>query len=105
LTMTEEKGPHQSYYQMKRVDLYKKFIAELLKEGKAYPCYCTKDEIEAMRRLAQLEKRPPRYNGRCRTLTEKQKSDFKTEGKPFSIRFRMPEEGITIVEIGRASCR
>ncbi len=98
LTMTSEKGPHQSYYQMKRVDIYKKYIGELLKEGNAYPCYCTKDEIEAMRRLAQLEKRPPKYEGRCRNLTDAQRKQNDAGGKPFSIRFRMPEEGTTIVD-------
>ncbi|MBI3553873.1 MAG: glutamate--tRNA ligase [Elusimicrobia bacterium] len=98
LTLNREKGPHQSYFQMKRVDLYKKHIGDLLKEGKAYPCYCTKDEIEAMRRLAQLEKRPPRYDGRCRNLSAQQKKDHEASGKPFSIRFRMPDDGTTIVD-------
>jgi len=50
-----------------------------------------------MRRLAQLEKRPPRYDGRCRNLTEKQKSDFIAQGKTASIRFRMPDDGVTVV--------
>lgn len=97
LDLKNEKGPHQSYYQMRRTEHYKKYTEQFLKEGKAYPCFCSKDELDAMRRLAQLEKRPPRYDGRCRNLTEKQKSDFIAQGKTASIRFRMPDEGVTVV--------
>jgi nondiscriminating glutamyl-tRNA synthetase len=97
LDLGREQGPYQSYYQMKRVYLYKKYVSQLVTDGKAYRCYCTKDEIEAMRRLAQLEKRPPKYDGRCRRLTEQQKKDNDAGGKPFSIRFRMPDEGATVV--------
>src|SRR5262249_16357107 len=60
----KEKGPYGPYFQMKRVEHYRKYIDQLLKEQKAYHCYCTPEEIEAMRRRAQLEKRPPRYEGR-----------------------------------------
>lgn len=92
-----DKGPHAPYFQMKRLDTYNKYFDQLIKAGKAYECFCTKEELDAMRKLAQLEKRPPRYDGRCRNLTDKQKSEFKTAGKPSSLRFKMPEEGVTIV--------
>ncbi len=92
-----DQGPYGPYFQMKRLELYQKYIKQLLQEGKAYPCYCSKEDLEAMRRLAQLEKRPPRYDGRCRNLTDKQKRDLEAQGKKASIRFRMPDEGVTVV--------
>ena len=92
-----DRGPYAPYYQMKRLELYNKHLKQLLDEGKAYPCYCSKEELEAMRRLAQLEKRPPRYDGRCRLLTARQRQELEASGKKPSVRFRMPEEGATVV--------
>lgn len=93
-----DKGPFSPYFQMQRVDLYRKYLDQLLKEGKAYRCYCTKEELEEMRRLATLEKRPPRYDGRCRSLTDAQRAANESAGKKWSVRFKMPTDGVTIVE-------
>ncbi len=51
-------GPYAPYRQSERIDLYKQHAVKLLAEGKAYKCYCTPEELEAERRLAQAEKRP-----------------------------------------------
>ncbi|MBI3550153.1 MAG: glutamate--tRNA ligase [Elusimicrobia bacterium] len=93
----KEKGPHSPYFQMKRLEFYNKYKDQLLSEGKAYRCYCTKEELDAMRRQAQLEKRPPRYDGRCRTLTDAQRKANEAAGRAASIRFRMPDDGATVV--------
>ncbi|MFI5346617.1 MAG: glutamate--tRNA ligase [Elusimicrobiota bacterium] len=93
-----DKGPHSPYYQMQRVAIYRKFLDQLVAEGKSYRCYCTKEELDEMRRIAQLEKRPPRYDGRCRSLTDAQRAAQDAAGKKFSIRFKMPVEGATIVD-------
>jgi nondiscriminating glutamyl-tRNA synthetase len=95
---TTDKGPYSPYYQMKRVDVYRKHLNELLSSGKAYRCYCTKEELDQMRKLAQLEKRPPRYDGRCRALTEDQRKAKEAAGQKFSIRFKMPADGATVVD-------
>ncbi len=88
-----DKGPYAPYYQMKRVDVYRKHLQMLAESGMAYRCYCTKEELDQMRKLAQLEKRPPRYDGRCRALTAP------PAGKTaFSWRFKMPDSGATIVD-------
>jgi nondiscriminating glutamyl-tRNA synthetase len=94
----KDRGPHSPYFQMQRVDVYRKYLNQLLESGKAYKCYCTKEELDEMRRLAQLEKRPPRYDGRCRSLTKEQQAAHEAAGKKFSIRFKMPTEGTTVVE-------
>ena len=98
ITETTDKGPHSPYYQMQRVHIYRKYLDQLVAAGKAYKCYCTKEELDAMRKLAQLEKRPPRYDGRCRDLTPDQQKAQEQAGKKFSYRFKMPQEGATIVE-------
>ena len=68
------KGDHAPYYQAVRADngLYKKYIDQLIAEGKAYKCYCTKEELEEMHEQAVKEHRPPRYPGKCRNLTKVQ---------------------------------
>ena len=93
-----DKGPFAPYYQMQRVDVYRKHLHQLLAAGRAYKCYCTKEELDEMRRLAQLEKRPPRYDGRCRQLTDSQRATLETQGKKFSYRFKMPPDGATVVD-------
>ncbi len=96
-TLEKDRGPYAPYFQMKRIDSYRAFARKLLQEGRAYPCYCTKEELDAMRRLAQLEKRPPRYDGRCRDLTDEKRREFEAAGKKAVLRFRMPDEGTTAV--------
>lgn len=93
-----EKGEFGPYYQSKRADmgLYNKYAQQLLAEGKAYYCYCTPEELEEERRRATLEKRPPRYNGKCRDLTPEQRKDLEAQGRKPVIRFKMPLEGETV---------
>ncbi len=93
-----DRGPYAPYSQMQRVAIYRRSLDQLIKEGKAYRCYCTKEELDEMRRLAQLEKRPPRYDGRCRSLSDAQRAATEAQGKKFSIRFKMPTEGVTVVD-------
>lgn len=92
-----EKGNSGPYVQSKRQDagIYKKHAERLLKEGMAYRCYCTPEELEDMRRKAQLEKRPLRYDGRCRKLSNAQAEDFERQGRRPALRFSMPQEGKT----------
>ena len=88
------KGPHSPYYQAQRADqgLYKKYIDDLLARGLAYKCYCTEEELEAMRKDALANHRPPRYDGRCRNLTKEQQAELEAQGRKYVIRFKMPKE-------------
>ncbi|MBI4371629.1 MAG: glutamate--tRNA ligase [Elusimicrobia bacterium] len=96
--LRSDKGRCGPYYQMRRVDLYRAQRDRLLKDGKAYRCYCTKEELDEMRRLAQLEKRPPRYDGRCRSLTEAKRRELEASGRKAAVRFQMPGDGVTVIE-------
>jgi len=93
-----DKGPHSPYFQMQRVSIYRTYLDKLVAGSKAYRCYCTKEELDEFRRVAQLEKRPPRYPGKCRALSPAQRAEQESAGKKFSIRFKMPSDGATIVD-------
>ena len=92
-----EKGSFGPYVQSAReaAGIYKKYAEELLESGKAYHCYCTPAELDEMRKKAQLEKRPPKYEGLCRNLSEARKKEFEAQGRKPVIRFRMPDDGFT----------
>lgn len=92
------KGNFPPYYQAQRADIgiYKKYIDQLLAEGKAYKCYCTPEELEDMRQKAHAEHRPPRYPGKCRNLTKEQQAELEAQGRKYVIRFKMPSEGETV---------
>jgi glutamyl/glutaminyl-tRNA synthetase len=66
----EKGGDFGPYFQMQRLELYAAAAQRLLAEGKAYPCYCTTEEIEAGREALKAQKSGfYGYNGRCRNLT------------------------------------
>lgn len=88
-----KKGDAGPYFQMQRLDFYKKAVDRLVAEGKAYPCYCTPEEVQKMRERAQLLKRPPKYDGTCRNLTPAQRQARAAEGRTASVRFKTPAEG------------
>jgi glutamyl-tRNA synthetase len=81
-------GAHGPYTQMERGALYREYAERLIQTGKAYRCYCTKEELDAQR--AALKARDPkasfRYPGTCRSRTDQ-------PDLPYVVRFRMPESG------------
>jgi glutamyl-tRNA synthetase len=89
LDLKADEGP---FYQTQRFDRYREVAAKLLAEGDAYHCYCSKQELEAMRAEQMARKEKPRYDGRCRRRTEP------VAGVSPVIRFKNPEIGQTVVE-------
>jgi len=76
-------------YQSKRFDLYKKYVDQLLAEGKAYKCYMTKDELATLREEQMAKKERTRYDGRYRDFT-----GTPPEGVEPVIRIKAPQEGM-----------
>jgi len=76
-------GPEGPYRQSERLDIYKQNAARLLAEGKAYRCYCTPEELDAERKLAQAEKRPYKYSRRCLHDPPRGRIEF-------TVRFEVP---------------
>lgn len=89
LGLTYDEGP---FYQTKRFDRYKEVIDQLMQQGDAYYCYCSKEELEEMREQQRANKQKPRYDGRCRHRTEPR------PGVQPVVRFKNPTEGSVIVK-------
>ena len=92
LGITWDEGP---FYQSRRLPLYQATAEKLLASGHAYPCFCTKEELEARRAEAVAAGRPPMYDRRCRALSLEQIAANRAAGKPAAIRFAVPENGAT----------
>ncbi len=90
-------GEYGPYRQSERMDIYRRYAEKLLEEGKAYKCYCTEEELEERRREAIKKGLPPKYDGRCRNLSEEERRRFEEEGRKPSLRFKVDEEGPDIV--------
>jgi len=86
-------GEYGPYFQSQRLPLYKKYATILLEEGKAYSCYCSAEELEARKKEMQRAGKPPVYNGRCRSLSGKEKRRLEEAGKKPVIRFKVTREG------------
>jgi glutamyl-tRNA synthetase len=89
LGLAHDEGP---FYQTARMDRYREVIAQFLAEGKAYHCWCSKEELDEMRAAQTARKEKPRYDGRCRHRREP------TPGVNPVVRFRNPEEGQVVVD-------
>ncbi len=84
-----DEGP---FFQTQRFDRYREMVQQLLETGHAYRCYCTTEELEAMRNRQRARGEKPKYDGRCRERQEPR------AGVEPVIRFRMPEDGTTVVD-------
>ncbi len=80
------------FYQTQRMDRYREVLAQMLAAGTAYHCYCSREEVDAMREAQRACGEKPRYDGRCRTRSSPR------EGIAPVIRFRSPDRGETVVE-------
>jgi len=87
--LIQDEGP---FFQTKRFDRYKEVIEEMLAEGTAYRCYCTKEELEQMRAQQTARGEKPRYDGRWRERTDS------LPGAPFVVRFKNPLSGEVVVD-------
>ncbi len=84
-----DEGP---FFQMQRMPRYKQVIRQLLEQEQAYHCYCSKEELEAMRDAQRAKGEKPRYDGRCRKRTTS------APGVTPVVRFKNPEEGEVVID-------
>ncbi len=92
LGLNWDEGP---FYQSERIDRYRQTAAELERQGAAYPCFCAAEELQGKRARAEAARRPWKYDGTCRNLSESERQRRRGEGQPHAIRFRVPETGQT----------
>lgn len=83
-----DEGP---FFQTQRTDRYIATVEKLLSEKKAYFCYCSESELEAMREAQKANKQAPRYDNRHRHLTDEQRQAFESDGIRPVIRFIIEE--------------
>ena len=89
LELTPDEGP---YYQTQRFDRYREVIGQMLEAGRAYRCYCTREELDALREQQIARKEKPRYPGICRDRKEPR------PGVQPVVRFCNPTAGAVVVE-------
>ena len=89
LGLNWDEGP---FFQTERFDLYRQAIQTLLDQGLAYPCYCTSEELEAMRETQKANNQAPRYDNRHRNLSAEDIAKFTAEGRKPVIRFKIEDQ-------------
>ena len=90
-------GAFGPYYQTQRKALYQQYAHQLIISGHAYRCYCTPERLAEMRREQEAQKLPPRYDRRCRYLSDEERASNDAAGLSWVVRFAMPIDGETVV--------
>lgn len=91
-------GNHGPYFQTERVKIHQDYADQLVKEGKAYYCFCSAEELKKKRAEAEERKEAPRYDGHCRKRAKEEIAQLLAAGTPKVIRFMLPPVGEAIVE-------
>lgn len=92
LGLNWDKGP---FFQSQRGERYQAMAQDLERLGHAYPCFCPPEELQARRAQAEAEKKAWKYDGVCRHLSEGERREGREAGRPWALRFRVPDTGQT----------
>lgn len=96
-----DQGSYGPYTQSKRTGLYANYLKRLLSEGRAYYCFCTKEELEGGRASQLAQGLAPRYSGRCRELSQDAVHQRLKKGESAVIRFKTPDMSISFTDVIR----
>ncbi|MEI8222902.1 MAG: glutamate--tRNA ligase [Actinomycetes bacterium] len=94
-------GPNGPYLQSQRMDIYADWAKKFLDDGFAYHCYCSADELEAVREAQRKANVAPGYNGHCRSLSTEEIAAFVADGRKPVVRMRMPDGSTTFTDLIR----
>ena len=94
-------GNFGPYRQSERKKIYKKYIEKLLREKKIYYCFCSPEELEAHRQYLMSIGQPPRYNEKCRNLSDTEIEKNLKQGKPYVLRFKTPSKKVVFEDLLR----
>lgn len=89
-----QKGDCGPYIQSERLDIYQKYIKQLLDKGQAYYCFCTKERLDDVREKQREAGQTPRYDGHCRNLSDEEIKRRLDAGEPYVIRLKLPENHV-----------
>jgi len=85
-------GPSAPYSQSERGAYYQALFTRLETSGRAYPCYCTAEDLELSRKLQRMAGKPHRYAGTCRNLSSAERAERETRGLRPTLRFAVPND-------------
>lgn len=87
-------GPFGPYIQTQRLNIYQKYIKQLLDQGLAYYCFCTEERLAEMRTLQKAAKKLPKYDRHCLNLSPQEIDEKLKQGIPFVVRLKVPDNQI-----------
>ena len=110
LSINWDEGPGKDggfgpYHQFERLDIYDHYLKKLIEEDRVYPCYCTDEELEAERKDLLLKRMMPRYMGRCKNLSDREKRRLENEGRRPAFRFKVGEGIVEFDDLIRGAMR
>eukprot|EP00188_Purpureofilum_apyrenoidigerum_P004498 Plantae.Rhodophyta-Purpureofilum_apyrenoidigerum.ctg5123.p1 GENE.Plantae.Rhodophyta-Purpureofilum_apyrenoidigerum.ctg5123~~Plantae.Rhodophyta-Purpureofilum_apyrenoidigerum.ctg5123.p1 ORF type:complete len:582 (+),score=126.41 Plantae.Rhodophyta-Purpureofilum_apyrenoidigerum.ctg5123:1117-2862(+) len=104
LGITFDEGPDKlggslgPYRQSERNSIYVELANRLFKQGLAYPCFCSEEELEEKRKQAEAEGRPPQYDGTWRDADPDEVKRRIDAGEPYTIRFKIPDGTVVAID-------
>ena len=93
ISENEEKGNYGPYVQSKRKEIYEAYAKHLVEEGLAYPCFCSSEEIDEIRKIQEINKERIGYYGsyaKCRFLTNEERAERIKKGEKYIVRLKSP---------------
>lgn len=86
-----QKGNHGPYIQSQRLDIYKKYVDELIEKGHAYYCFCSKERLESVREEQKIKGLVPKYDGFCRNVSIEEAKERIAKGEEHVVRLKLPQ--------------
>lgn len=86
-----QRGEYGSYIQSERLDIYKKYVDELIEKGYAYYCFCSKERLDLVRDEQKIKGLVPKYDGFCRSLSLEEAKERVANGEEHVVRLRLPK--------------
>jgi len=86
-----QKGNHGPYIQSERLNIYKKYVDELIEKGYAYYCFCSKERLEQVREEQKIKGLVPKYDGFCRNISLEEAKKRIANGEEYVVRLKLPQ--------------
>lgn len=91
-----KEGPHGSYRQSERIEIYRQHAEQLAQEKKAYYCFCSNEELEIKKKKREAMGLPPVYDGKCRGLSGEEVREKLDQNIPHTLRFKTPDHEVFV---------
>ncbi|GFN36563.1 glutamate--tRNA ligase [Tepidimicrobium xylanilyticum] len=85
-----QKGDYGPYIQSERLDIYKRYVDELIEKGHAYYCFCSKERLDKVREEQKIKGLIPKYDGFCRSLSLEEAKERIAKGEEYVVRLKLP---------------